>query len=271
MKQISVVIPTYKPGAYIWECLDSLCQQTLPKDEFEVIVVLNGEKEPYFSQIKDYAKQHEDRLNIRLLYSEKPGVSNARNIGIDNAVGDYLSFVDDDDWVTPNYLFNLFTKAEAATIVASNVVLIDESRGESMDYFLTDAYNRVAGIEHPSFFAARSFLSPLWCKLIPKAVIADDRFPMDFALGEDSIFVFTISKRIEEIRFAERDTIYYVRYRNTSASHRHYAYWFRVKLAFRTTFRYVSIFLRSPLAYDLTFFLSRLAATLRKLFWKSYL
>ncbi len=119
-KRISVVIPTYKPGAYIWECLDSLGRQTLSKEEFEVIIVLNGEKEPYFSQIEDYARKHEDGLQVRLTYSEKPGVSNARNLGIDMAHGEYLTFIDDDDWVTANYLFNLFTKAEAGTIVASN-------------------------------------------------------------------------------------------------------------------------------------------------------
>ena len=256
--------------SYIWECLDSLCRQTLPKDEFEVIVVLNGERDPYFSQIEYYARQHEDSLDIRLLYSEKPGVSRARNMGIYNALGDYISFIDDDDWVTPNYLFNLLTEAEAATIVASNVALIDESTGEPMDYFLTDAYNCVAGIEHPSFFAARSFLSPPVCKLIPKAVIADDRFPVDFSLGEDSIFVFTISKRLKRIKFTDKDTIYYVSYRTTSASRRHYSYWFRVKLALRTSLKYFSIYLKSPLDYDFIFFLSRIAATLRKLFWKAY-
>ena len=116
-KRISVVIPTYKPGAYIWECLDSLGRQTLSKEEFEVIIVLNGEKEPYFSQIEDYVRQHEGELNMRLLYSEKSGVSNARNMGIDEARGEYLTFIDDDDWVTDNYLYNLFAKADSAAVI----------------------------------------------------------------------------------------------------------------------------------------------------------
>ena len=267
---ISVIIPTYKPGNYIYECLDSLCRQTLPKEQFEVIVVLNGEKEPFFSQIKDYAKKHINKVSILLLYSEKAGVSNARNMGIDKARGDYLTFVDDDDWVSDNYLAHLMEKADVSTIVASNVILTDEDTGKEMVYFLTDAYNRVAGLKHPSLFTARSFLSPPFCKLIPQAIISSDRFPTDFSLGEDSIFIFTISKRLKEIRFTDADTVYFVRYRSASASHRHYSYSFRVKLALRTSLRYVGLYLKSPFDYDFKFFLSRIAATLLKLFWKSY-
>ena len=50
--KISVIIPTYAPKDYLWECLDSLENQTLSKDEFEVILVLNGEREPYESMIQ---------------------------------------------------------------------------------------------------------------------------------------------------------------------------------------------------------------------------
>ena len=53
--KISVIIPTYRPGAYIFECLDSLRHQTLPKNQFEVIVVLNGERNPYEEQLFEYS------------------------------------------------------------------------------------------------------------------------------------------------------------------------------------------------------------------------
>ncbi|MCF2604299.1 glycosyltransferase family 2 protein [Parabacteroides distasonis] len=52
--KIFVIIPTYKPQAYLWECLDSMVAQTFPKEEFEVILVLNGCTEPYKSDIERY-------------------------------------------------------------------------------------------------------------------------------------------------------------------------------------------------------------------------
>ena len=52
--KISVIIPSYKPQEYLWQCLDSLCSQTFPKEDFELILVLNGCKEPYYEQIKAY-------------------------------------------------------------------------------------------------------------------------------------------------------------------------------------------------------------------------
>lgn len=267
---ISVIIPTYKPGGYIRECLESLMKQTLAADRFEVIVVVNGCNEPYKSHIRQHLAQWPDGMNTTLLQTDTPGVSNARNMGIDNAQGCYLAFVDDDDWVSPDYLQNLLAKAGDGAVVASNVMLIDENSRRQMPYFLTDAYKQVSSIEHPSLFTARRFLSPPVCKLIPRAMIGDDRFPTDFALGEDSIFVFTITKRLREVRFADADTVYYVRYRDTSVSHRHYDYPFRIQLALRTTIRYTSIYLKSPLEYNFMLFLSRVAATLLKLLHKSY-
>ena len=54
--KISVIVPTYKPQAYLWECLNSLCLQTLSKEDFEVILVLNGCCEPYKTQIQQYLR-----------------------------------------------------------------------------------------------------------------------------------------------------------------------------------------------------------------------
>ena len=51
---ISVIIPTYRPKDYLWECLDSIVNQTFPKDKFELLVVLNGCSEPWKSQIDKY-------------------------------------------------------------------------------------------------------------------------------------------------------------------------------------------------------------------------
>ena len=98
--KISVIVPTFKPQAYLWECLNSLVAQTFAKDDFEVLLVLNGCLEPYKSERESYLAKNKDKINIRFISTETPGVSNARNIALDNAKGEYIAFFDDDDYVS---------------------------------------------------------------------------------------------------------------------------------------------------------------------------
>ena len=106
--KVSVIIPTYKPQAYIWECLDSIKNQTFPKEDFEVILVLNGCNEPYYSQIKEYIDNNLVDYNVNFIQTDQGGVSNARNIALDAAKGEYVTFIDDDDYISPKYLEELY-------------------------------------------------------------------------------------------------------------------------------------------------------------------
>lgn len=84
--KISIIVPTYKPQAYLWECLDSIYNQTFPKTEYELILVLNGCNEPYNAQIKDWLAKHSD-LQVQYIQTDEAGVSNARNMALDVARG----------------------------------------------------------------------------------------------------------------------------------------------------------------------------------------
>ena len=122
---ISVIIPTYTPKEYLWECLDCLEQQTLNKDSYEVLIVLNGTKEPYYSLIKERIKNYS--YSIDLLYSNVNGVSRARNIGIEKAQGKYVSFIDDDDFISPCYLQALLKDVTPEGITEANVIAFNDS------------------------------------------------------------------------------------------------------------------------------------------------
>lgn len=267
--KISVIIPSYKPGAYMEECLDSLCNQTLAPGQYEIIIVLNGCNEPYYGRLHEYIHAHPSHT-IRLIQTDTGGVCNARNVGIEQAEGEYIAFVDDDDWVTADYLESMLSHVGEGIIVATNVHLCNEADGRIMDYFLTKAYAKNAGLKRLTFFSARSFLSNVCCKVIPRAVIDKDRFNTTYKLGEDSLFMFQISRRIKGIRLTKPETIYTVRYRENSASHSSYPYSYRVKLSLRLTCSYFGLYLRNIGQYDFLLFVSRVVATLRKLFYRKY-
>ena len=124
--KISVVIPSYRPDFSLYECLASLERQTFAKNDFEVILVLNGEKEPYFSEIMKFLGS--SGLHALLLYEREAGVSRARNIGIKHCTGDYVTFIDADDFVSESYLQNLFdmTVSTECLILANVLCYSDE-------------------------------------------------------------------------------------------------------------------------------------------------
>lgn len=268
---VSVIIPTYKPTAYIYECFDSLLNQTLEKQFFEILIILNGCNEPFHGNIKRYFEKKESKPQVCIIQTDVAGVSNARNLGISKSKGDFIAFVDDDDWVSPNYLYNLLSHSEEADIAISNVLQFDDVAKCRLPYYQTDAYNRCLVLKKMTFYNARSFLSSSCAKLISRKVIAEDRFAQKYVLGEDSLFMFQISKRIKKMSLATSDTIYYVRKRRESASHKPYPYLFRVRLAFSLSYSYLKIYLSAPFRYSFLLLATRIAATMLKLFQKNIL
>ena len=141
--EISVIIPTYKPQSYLWECLNSLVNQTFPKEFFEIILVLNGCNEPYKSNIEKYITTSMRDMNINFVHSEKAGVSNARNIALDRVKGKNIAFIDDDDIVSPNYLEELYAKVHPNTIVLSNSYAFNDGYLHiQLPYSLTTVYEK---------------------------------------------------------------------------------------------------------------------------------
>ncbi len=268
--QISVIIPVYKPGEYIFRCLQAVAKQTMAKDLYEVIIVLNGCCEPYYQLLDEYLNKNLIDVNTKLLQTDIQGVSNARNMGIDKSIGEYITFIDDDDWISENYLTELLAKADTDCIVEANVLQIEQTTNKPIDHFLTSAYEKAIGRKRLTFYNSRSFLSSACCKLIPHTVIRNDRFNTNYPLGEDSLFMFQISKRIRNIRIASPQTVYYVLHRPCSASRKIYSYPFRVSLAFKLVKSYICVYAKDIRHYDFVFFLTRIAATLRKLFRKTY-
>ena len=96
---LSYVIPLYNCGEYISTCLDSVLAQGLKHDEYEVIVVNDGSTDNGGEIVAQYCQKHN---NFRLINKENGGVSSARNRGIDEACGEYIYFMDADDYLLPN-------------------------------------------------------------------------------------------------------------------------------------------------------------------------
>jgi len=217
MIRISVIIPTYKPGEYIQECLMSLYNQTIEHSLYQIIIVLNGCDEPYRSDLLNFISAKMPNIDIDFVQTDLPGVSNARNLAIQRIKGDYVAFVDDDDAVSANYLEALHKVADKNIVAVSNVKSFKENISSPSDYYISRAFDRLKDRQVVKGFNMRKFLSSVWGKLISKAVIENHQFDINLKNGEDAVFMLEISKNIQAMRFTFSDTIYYRRFREGSA------------------------------------------------------
>jgi glycosyltransferase involved in cell wall biosynthesis len=104
--KVSVVVPVYNPGRYIEPCIESLLNQTLPHDEYEVILVDDGSTDETPEYLDKLAVEHPQVRVFHIPNSGWPG--KPRNVGVDEARGEYVQFVDQDDHMAPDALRQLY-------------------------------------------------------------------------------------------------------------------------------------------------------------------
>lgn len=109
-KKISIIVPAFNAEKYLARCLDSLLEQDMPLDDYEIIVVNDGSTDKTANVLDTYSRKF--ATNIRSFFTENRGVSEARNLGLLQSVGKYFVFVDADDWIKSNTLTLLYNKME---------------------------------------------------------------------------------------------------------------------------------------------------------------
>ena len=250
---------------FIGMCLNSVYNQTFRKSDYELALVLNGCKGPFNAQIKEWLSKHSD-LQVQYLQTDKGGVSNARNIALDKVNGEYVTFIDDDDIISPMYLEELYENVNPDTVSLCYPYAFNDGKIEKQLslYGVTDAYNYCT--EHKCnklTSMVRKYFFGSCMKLFPMSFIQDRRFDVRFKNGEDSLFMFLISDKIKKFAFTSKDAVYYRRYRDNSAYTRSKTK--REIIANKTSLikAYISIYLRRPQKYSLLFFITRLLGTLR--------
>ncbi|MGP1538551.1 glycosyltransferase family 2 protein [Bacteroides pyogenes] len=107
--KLSIIIPAYNVEQYIEKCLISTQVQEVEKGAYEVLVIVDGAKDRSLEIAQNVARRY---TNIRVIYQENEGLSGARNNGLKAAIGEYVWFVDSDDWIEENCLTGIFQKLD---------------------------------------------------------------------------------------------------------------------------------------------------------------
>lgn len=215
----SVIVPIYNVINFIHPCIDSILSQN--SEDFEVLLVDDGSTDGSAAVCDEYA-QKDDR--IRVIHKQNGGLVSARNTGIANAKGDYILYVDGDDWVSEKWLeviyHQIVSSPEKPDIVVFGSVMIYDDR-QNINKINTEAgfYNRIR-LEKEIFprlisdpkleYGAAVFLSASWNKAYKRELLRDHRcFDENVRLGEDTAYVFECVLNANSVAVSKEILYYY--------------------------------------------------------------
>lgn len=212
--KISIVVPVYNLEGYLSPCLDSLINQTYKN--LEIILVDDGSTDNSRDIIEDYKKKDS---RIISLYKKNTGVSDTRNKGIDIASGDYIGFVDGDDFAEPEMFEHLLDNAIKynADISHCGYQMVFPSH---IDYYyntgkLVVQDNKQAVID----VIKGEFIEPgIWNKLYKKSVLSNVRMPVDIRINEDFLFNVEAFKNAECSVYEDKPYYHYILRKGSAAT-----------------------------------------------------
>ena len=212
---ISIVIPIYNAEKYLEECLNSIKSQTYKN--FEVIMVNDGSKDDSETICMNFLRSDS---RFRYLKKANGGVSSARNLGLDNVKGDYITFIDADDWVDENYLDLLITTVKKNH---SDIVVSSYKQFNNIDVFYLRAYtiqekyllnfekmNRDDFLTiFPKLMSINVCFNNAVAKLFRKELVKNLRFDTSIKYGEDLDFYFRLYLNVDSISYVDEPTYVY--------------------------------------------------------------
>lgn len=194
MPKISVIVPVYNSEQYLHRCIDSILNQTFT--DYELLLIDDGSTDNSGIICDEYASND---YRVRVFHKENGGVSSARNLGLDNAKGDWISFVDSDDWVGRRYLEVLYQNGEY-DFVTCYWQLVNDS---SYTFIVPDDGEYRGNIEIINFLNSniRNISYPV-CRLFRKAIIMEGklRFDAKTHYSEDALFNITYLQYVTSIK-----------------------------------------------------------------------
>ena len=192
MEKISVIIPVYNSEPYLRKCLDSVVNQTYRN--LEILLVDDGSTDNSGRICNEYAAKDN---RIKVFRKDNGGVSSARNIGLKNFTGDYLGFVDSDDWLEPDMYEILYNAINNNNVHISVVCFTRDTEDSSIvERGREEIPNKILTQKEMLLYLFRlakyaGFYSALWNKLFKADIIRNSNLTFDkkFEISEDLWFI----------------------------------------------------------------------------------
>ena len=221
---ISIIIPVYNVEKHIEQCLNSIKKQSY--QNFEVIIVNDGSLDNTESICKRITQSD---VRFRYFSKENGGVSSARNFGLDNANGHYITFIDGDDWVEENHLELLINSLIENN---SDVAISSYKQFNNIDIFFYRAYTKQERfllnfnkmhkneflLDFPKLLSTNVCFNNAVSKLFKRNLVKDIRFDDKLKYAEDLDFYFRLYLNTESISFVNEATYVYRLHEDSTTS-----------------------------------------------------
>ncbi len=202
--KVSVIVPIHNTEQYLKRCLESLINQSL--QEIEIILIDDGSTDNSLKLIKSYAEKDN---RIKILTQANSGAASARNAGLFIAKGEYVGFVDSDDYIDLSFYEKLYKKAKETNseIVKCKGRMIELS-GKTSSFGV-----RLEMVKKNKAYLARSFTTCIYDRnFMRKNKII---FPTDMCVGEDAFLILNAVLKTDKIEFIDEELYYYIRRENS--------------------------------------------------------
>lgn len=219
MAEVSIIVPVYQVANYIRQCIDSILAQTFT--DFELILVDDGSRDMSGQICDEYAKKDE---RVKVIHKENGGVAAARNHGILCASGDYVCFVDADDWIDESMIalcISQIKENDADVLRHGHTVelwkdgkCVNEEKKKAPNFAKVLTHDQIAK-EMEQFWQNCS--NYVWNYLFKKEAIDRIRFP-EIKISEDHIFVLEVLENCKKICFLPEDSYHYCMRMGSSAN-----------------------------------------------------
>lgn len=202
MPTLSIIIPVYNAEQYLEQCLQSIVSQDC--DDMELLLIDDGSTDQSAVICRQYAERYG---YIRYYHQQNGGVSSARNLGLEQATGHYISFVDADDWVEPIYAATLIkhiTSGPAYDIIFFGEHLVNKNQCETLTPQTVDCQGREAVeqcIYTLRYGGSRDIFGWTWDKVFRADIIRQHRikFHEEVTFREDELFTFEFCRYISTL------------------------------------------------------------------------
>ena len=222
---ISIIIPIYNTDQYLRQCLDSIINQSYKN--FEVLLINDGSVDDSATICKEYVEKDS---RIRYFEKENGGVSSARNLGLKNAKGNYITFVDSDDWVEENYLEVLYNALKENKVDVAISTHKDFNMDDDLYYlpFYSEEQlhildiGKVARDEFLELFPELSSVSHdfscVASKLFKADLVKNLLFDESVNYGEDLDFFFSMYLKISSVFYVNKPTYIYRQHQQSASN-----------------------------------------------------
>ncbi|GLC87315.1 glycosyltransferase family 2 protein [Lysinibacillus piscis] len=207
---VSVILPVYNAALYLEKCLTSICQQTL--QQIEILVINDGSTDDSFTIVQQFA-QADPRIHV--LNQQNSGVSKARNVGLEQATGHYVTFVDADDWLERTMLEELYTACQTTGLAIAKCDLYWQEIAHCRKlHYTSQVYQLYSAMECLTLLFTEKgekhfgFVS---CKLYQKSFLDEHtlRFDEEMCFAEDALFMMNVLIHSQAVCYVPKQLYYY--------------------------------------------------------------